>query len=383
MKRFSTAFFLLLFLPFLVVKAQVIPPSDEAGEDNIQYSIVPFAGYISDLGLIGGLLLQRFNYGGESDDPFLSNTKLDFTISTKGNIIGEFDYERTRSFGTDIRSRFTFRGERDQQSHYFGIGNRTEYSSGQYEDDFFFFESRRLSLMYSGRKQVGEFSEDGIIDLIVPVSFTFLDASSGNGPTRFDEDLPEENGSGWVNKIGIGLIADSRDSEFAPTRGFRYLAGIKTSPSFAGSDYTFSELTGDFRHYKEIFKDVVVAQKIQADHRLGSPPFWEMAALGSQDGLRGFHQDRFLGDSSILHLLELRTWLFSLWDGDIRLGGQLFWDTGRVFSNFDSARFFENWKHTFGAGGAMSLFNSDFILRGDIGFSEESARIYIGVGYVF
>lgn len=85
----------------------------------------------------------------------------------------------------------------------------------------------------------------------------------------------------------------------------------------------------------------------------------------------------------MLSMTELRTWLFSVLEGRIRAGGQLFWDTGRVYSEEDSGRFFNDWKHSFGAGAALSLFNPDFIVRADAGFSDEAFRIYFGAGYVF
>ncbi|MDZ7683308.1 MAG: hypothetical protein U5J63_16775 [Fodinibius sp.] len=44
---------------------------------------------------------------------------------------------------------------------------------------------------------------------------------------------------------------------------------------------------------------------------------------------------------------------------------------------------FSDYKQTIGIGGAMSIFNPDFILRGEVGFSEEVSRIYIGIGYLF
>lgn len=68
----------------------------------------------------------------------------------------------------------------------------------------------------------------------------------------------------------------------------------------------------------------------------------------------------------------------------IKFGGQLFTDIGRVFNDDDGwGDFFNDYRHTYGIGGAMSLFSPDFILRGDIGFSKDVSRIYIGVGYSF
>lgn len=82
-------------------------------------------------------------------------------------------------------------------------------------------------------------------------------------------------------------------------------------------------------------------------------------------------------------MLELRTWLFSVFDDRIDIGMQTFWDTGRVYSDFDSGAFFDGWKQVFGIGTAFTLLNPDLIIRGDVGFSNETWRIYFGAGYVF
>jgi hypothetical protein len=40
-------------------------------------------------------------------------------------------------------------------------------------------------------------------------------------------------------------------------------------------------------------------------------------------------------------------------------------------------------KLTLGLGGVMSIFTSDFIMKAEIGFSEDGTGIYLGTGYSF
>jgi outer membrane protein assembly factor BamA len=117
----------------------------------------------------------------------------------------------------------------------------------------------------------------------------------------------------------------------------------------------------------------------------GNVPYWELSTLGGENNLRGYPLNRFYGKTSIAYSLELRAWflrfprLFGL-----KFGGQLFTDTGRVFTGSDDINdVFDGYKQTIGFGGAMSIFNPDFILRGEIGFSDEVSRIYVGIGYLF
>lgn len=366
------------------LSAQILSASGEPGEENgVNYSFAPVLGYSSDTSLIGGVLLQRFNYG-DGSSPFLSNLKVDLVASLKGDLLSEISFQRTRTLGTDIRSEVSLIAERYRQAHYFGIGNQTHFSEELYDQNYYLFEKKIVDLSYRARKTVAEFGFEGNFDLYAGFGVSYLVASErqDNSLYAIEEPLGEENAR-WVNTTGIGLIAEDRDSEFNPTEGYRYETGMELSGAYTGSEYDFTRVHADLRHYVEILPNLVLAQKIQAVHLFGDPPFWKHAVLGDKYGLRGFHFDRFLGNSSVLHVLEARAWLFTLFEGDIRVGGQFFWDSGRVFSGFDSNGFFDNWNHSFGAGGVMSLFNPDFILRGDLGFSNEAVRIYIGTGYIF
>ena len=365
------------------VNAQVLSiPDEDDRQGGVHYSLVPLLGYSSDNGFIGGALLQRFNYG-EGRSLFLSNLKIDAIVSTKADLLSEINYQRTRTFGMDIRSELSLIAERYRQAHYFGIGNQTEFSQDLYNEGYFLFEKRIVDLSYRARKTITEYGFAGTLDFFGTFGLSYLDAIERSEDTLFAADNPIGDQKSRLNTLGFGLIAEDRDSEFNPTEGYRYEIGIESSGAFTFSEFDFSRLHAELRNYVEILPDVVIAQKVSGVHLLGEPPFWKNASLGDKYGLRGYHFDRFLGQSSILHVLEARTWLFSFFDDEIRIGGQLFWDSGRVFSEFDSNGFFDNWNHSYGAGGAISLFNPDFIVRGDIGFSKEAVRIYAGVGYIF
>ncbi len=386
--RKSFLFLLMILFPASLL-GQVIPP--ERSEDGhiisadrigSYYSVFPLAGYTSDEGLFGGGFVQRINYGIDVR-PFLSNLKTDFTISTRRNIISKLEYERTRTFGTDIRSRIDFIGQRIRQGHYFGIGNDTEFSDALFDEGYYFYENREVYFNYQARNTLFDFGENGIGDIYGGFTISYVNGLVRGEASKYDDDRPPGFGKNRVNKLGAGVIADSRDNEFAPTRGIRYEAGFSTSTSLFGSNYSFSTVRGELRHFIQLFDNVVLAHKMEMKHNIGQAPFWAMPIIGNEDGLRGYHMNRFRGDSSVLNMLELRTWLFSVLDGNIRFGGQVFWDSGRVFSETDSNNFFDDWKHAYGFGGVLSLFNPDFFIRGDFGFSDETFRMYFGAGYIF
>lgn len=379
--------FLLLFFTGTSLFAQIIPPdTGESEEPDIrvgsEYSLLPIVGYTSDLGLFGGGLVQRIGYG-NNIRPFLSNLTADFTVSTKGNIVFDIEYERTKTFGTDVRGLIEFTGQRIRQGYYFGIGNDTQFSDEQFENNFFFFENREFAIYYQARKQIASFGESGSFDLTASLDASYLNGLTRGESSKFAEDMPLGIGKSWANKAGFGFITDSRDSEFSPSEGIRYEVSYEVSSSIFGSDYTYSDLEFDLRHYVNLFGSVVLANKLSVESIYGDAPFWDLSIIGGNDGLRGYHLDRFRGNQSVMHLLELRTWLFSVLHDEIRVGSQLFWDSGRVFSEFDSNNVFNNWKHSYGGGIIFTIFSPDLMLRTDVGFSDEAFRFYFGAGYVF
>ena len=378
-----------LLLSLLVVcgisnlEAQILPKTEEDSEGNeVQFSILPVLAYSSDTGLIGGIFFQRINYG-DTSLPFLSRFRGDLTASLRGEFVSQIIYDHTKTFNTDIRSRMSLLLYKSKVSQYFGLGNNSEFSDDLYEDDYYYYRSKELNFLYRGRKTLADYGFEGKFDVFADLKISYQTANESEGASQFSEDQNGLETDGWVNKIGIGIIADDRDSEFAPTSGYKYEAGYQISHSILGSKYNYSDVWLQFLNYVEVIPNIVVAQKIRGEYSMGNPPFWELPSLGDSDTLRGFHLDRYRGDHSILHILEARTWLFSILDGEIRFGGQLFWDSGRVFTDQDSNKLFDDWKHTVGFGGAISLFSPDFIVRGDIGFSDESMLIYAGVGYIF
>ncbi|MGF1671527.1 MAG: BamA/TamA family outer membrane protein [Balneolaceae bacterium] len=352
-------------------------------EENVTYAVLPILGFTSDLGFIGGARGQRFDYGDNPDLPFKNVTQLDLSASTKGSFNLLLDHTRLRSFGTDIRSRFIIDGLIFQNTPFFGIGNNSPFSSNDFNDDLNFFEFRRFLIQHEGRKHILPIGNEGFLDVMTNIRISTTDPRSRGDETVFSNNRPFGADGGWVNRLGFGLVADTRDNEFDTRKGVLAEALISFSGDLTASDFSFTKFLLDFRQYRNLIADITIAQRIELHHVSGSAPFWERPTLGSFMSLRGFVEGRFIGDTSIQQNLELRTWVFSIFDDEIRLGAQAFWDSGRVFSRFDSDKIFKDWNHTFGVGGVFSIFTPDFIVRGDIGISNEIIRVYGGLGYAF
>lgn len=359
--------------------SQIISEPDMEG---VNHSVYPLAGYSSDYGLFGGGLYQRIDYA-DGKRPFLSNTIVDFTGSTNGKWAGAFEYERTEMFGQPLRTRSVLILERDPTNTFFGIGNNTNFTSSELDSGLYYLLQKRISVKFEIRRPLQLIENDSKVDGIFRIQGSYTSNEDTGADTRFVLSPPKGADGGWVNTMGAGLLYDTRGSEFDPRSGMRAEIGADFSPLIAGNDYSFSSYFAEVRFFIPITERIVLAQQLAGEYSYGSVPFYELPALGNKDGLRGFALNRFIGKSSILYMAEVRSWLFSFLEDEIKFGGHLFYDTGRVFSESDSSGFFESWKNTWGFGGSMSAFNPDLIFRGEIGFSNESYRIYAGVGFAF
>lgn len=352
------------------------------GPDSVATAVIPAVSYSSNEGLIGGVVFNRFNYKGNIK-PFRNYMQAMALASTKGFVEVEGRYEQTRSFGSDIRSIYNAFIRRYKTDIFFGIGNDTRFSEDQWENDYYYFESISFGLNYKARKPIYEQGRRQL-DLVAGAGTEYHIPYSQGTNTSFAQGMPNGSDGGWVNYLNTGFVWENRDSEFDPHHGNRAELDIRFSPKLI-SNYSLTSARLELRQYFQLFNWLTVANRLEARHVAGDIPFWERSTLGGANNLRGYPLNRFQGNTSLAYSLELRGWIlkFPRFYG-LKFGGQLFTDTGRVFTSSDDlGDLFEGYKQTIGFGGAMSIFNPDFILRGEIGFSKDVSRIYIGIGYLF
>lgn len=362
-------------------RGQMIPaPSDG---DSVNTALLPVLGYTSDEGLIGGAVYNRIDYR-DAPPPFRTYLSATALFTTKGFVQADGRYERTGAFGRELRSETEVFFHRLAANTYFGVGNRTTFSEELWEDEYYFFDDISAGLRFQVRRSLYREGEEGArFDLILGAGSEYHISYLLKEDSRFHDATPNGSEGGWVNLLKSGFVWENRDSEFDPRRGSRVDFDLRFAPpGLSAFRFTTASLT--LRHYFRLLDFVTVAQRLQGRYAGGDVPYWELSTLGDESTLRGYPLNRFQGGSSLAYSLELRTWIVEFPDYGLKFGGQLFGDAGRVFDAGDDAGdLFGGYHRTFGFGGAMSVFNPDFILRGDIGFSEDVTRLYIGVGYMF
>lgn len=360
--------------------------SESVPGDTVLTNLIPSAAYTSDLGFFGGVIIRRIRYHPDAT-PYASLTEGMILASTKGLFDLRIMNEQTGFIGRSIRSRWTAFLERHPIDNYFGIGNHTPFETDKWDEHLYYYKVIRSGLEWRIRKTVFQSENSG-----GKLDFTGLAGVHYEMPDDDEERLmgqerPEGIDGGWVNSLGTGLIWENRDSEFVATRGNYFELTGKWAPSFLMSDYPMISVTSDIRQFFTIpipYFRPVLALRMAGSWATGSIPYWERPYLGGQRSLRGYPEYRYRGNASLLYNIELRSWIYQHREPFFKLGVHGFHDSGRVFDTDDSSDdLFRDYHRTYGGGAAIALFTPDFILRLDLGSSDEMYRLYMNVGYMF
>jgi outer membrane protein assembly factor BamA len=374
---------LMLFpsLPGSQVAAQLF--STPAEEDSVSFAILPGMSYNSDVGLYGGVKLNHYDFRG-GIEPYRSFRVISLAASTRGLLSAQFNSDMTRTFGTNIRSDVQANINRFPQDTFFGIGNDTQLDTELWEDDYYYFTSFAAGGTLNVRIPLNGYLNKKRLDIVPGIGINY-EKPYTNSETLMETDFPAGFGGGWFNTIAIGMNWENRDNELIPSRGNNAVLSINGSHPFLGSDFTGANITAQFTQFVgfRVLLDQVLAMRISYNQALGEVPYWMLPSLGGETTLRGFAFRRFRDNASVNLNTELRTWFFHHEEIGIRLGGQLFIDSGRVFDAINATDLFGGYHTTYGFGGAISLGRRDIFIRVDFGFSEEMVRYYAGIGYMF
>ena len=354
--------------------------------DSTEFAFLPALAYNSDFGLIAGGVTNWYNFK-DNTKPFYSYLSLSAIISTKGLASFDLVLDKPFLFGKNIRQMTQVYGSRFFNDLYFGIANRSKINGAPQDlPDYFTFQSFTLGFLTNSRFPVFRFNENKQIDARIGINFRY-ETPWENGIDRLIMvEKPLGYNGARVAMVSAGLVWEGRDHEFNPTRGNYAEAGFAIGSSILGSNYSLITAEYDFRQYYSFYliRDITFAVRFSGKNTSGEVPYWELAYAGDEETLRGYYARRFLDDNVAILNTELRTWLFQIPSSDIKIGGTLFIDTASTYSNGTAINTaILNRKQTLGFGGLMTLFTPDFIIRGDIGFSDEGYGIYFSLGYMF
>jgi len=205
-----------------------------------------------------------------------------------------------------------------------------------------------------------------------------------------------------LGKLRVGLLRDTRDDEFQPTRGTLVELAARAAPvpwslrhvGLFASAAGFVPIAGG---------RLVVGGRVFADALVGRPPFYALAEAGvstpvetsgGASTVRGVALQRFAGKIKLVANAELRAEIgrFRLGKQRLRIGALGFLDAARTRADWhdvtlDGRDVDGPWTRiATGVGvGARAAWGETLVIRVDAGISptEETTGLYIGVGHVF
>lgn len=371
---FLASFFLFLFA--IPSSANASPESASASQESEDVdakkslSAFPILMYDTDIGL---------GYGGKAKFVNYLSRKESFDFTVFNSSKGERWYVFTFSI-PDIEIRqgkryalsFDLKAEYDKYLKYNFYG--TGPDSKKDDETGFTYEKKELQLRF-GR---------GFTPYFVMAAHYII------RNIKYFKVEEDRSFSETLEKIGgkfspfASLVAryDTSDSQIHPKRGFRLIFQNDVASSFFGNKNAhFYRFTLDFRKYILLFgnKDVLafrtLVQKISGKNE--KIPLFEYSVLGGGSemaAMRGYRLDRFQGKGKFLVNIEYR---FSLWK---KLGGNVFVDGGLVWPSWSEIKLD---KTVVDIGWGLRYYLQNFVVRFDMGFSNEGLGIYFNFGHVF
>jgi len=248
--------------------------------------------------------------------------------------------------------------------------------------------------------------------LVVTGAFNDVEVSRGKLQKDGDRRVPPTTelfpslagiDGGRTNPLSIAVLFNDRQQLARPTRGWSIIAKATWVPDGLGNDFNYTRLMFDASYLYPLLtsRQQVLGLHLGGqyiDSRDRGVPFYELASLGGSRDLRGYFEDRFLGDSNFMVNGEYRLKVldfdfFEIWH--VQIDGVAFGDVGRVFfSSGDLRKEYgdegaarpptnDDIRYSYGGGTRIAL-GQALVARIDVGFSdEEKGLIYLVFGHTF
>jgi hypothetical protein len=342
----------------------------EEGENQNKKSLsaFPILMYDSDIGIGYGGKVKFVNY-------LFHKESLDAIVFNSSK--GERWYVLTFSIpdteirqGTQYKLSLDIKAEYNKFLKYYFYG--TSPNSQEADETQFTYEKKELQFTI-GRG----FTEHLVMEIHYVLKNIHYFNIVKNPP--FSE-LLETVGEQFSPYASLVLRYDTSDSRIHPKRGESILLQSDLATEVVGNkNASFHRLTVEIRKFQLLFgeKDVLAFRGLFQKISGSDIPLFEMSVLGGGStltALRGFKMNRFIDKGKWLLNTEYR---FPLWK---KLGGNLFVESGAVWPSLSGINLSQT---KVNAGWGLRYYLENFVVRFDMGFSQEGTGIYFNFGHIF
>ena len=208
----------------------------------------------------------------------------------------------------------------------------------------------------------------------------------------------------WLKVAQLGVLWDTRNHEFAPSRGMYHEFSGRIG-HFDGNVYGGINATARFFHPLR-GRYAILALRLTLDQLWGRPPMYRLSGIhglllysgiGGEFAIRGTPEGRYHGKLKVMGNLELRSSVYTIRIKEQRftLGGVGFFDFGRIWTDPgqgsaldrapaspDGLRRSGTLKYSFGAG-LRVRWGETFVVRLDVGRSVDAVGYILVVNHHF
>ncbi|HWP82764.1 MAG TPA: endonuclease/exonuclease/phosphatase family protein [Bacteroidota bacterium] len=330
------------------------------------WDALPILSYDTDVGFGYGLKGFFLNYLGKSES-------IDFVAfnSTKGERWYRFvfsipDFELRQGKKYDFSFDLIADYDKYLANNFFGVGNQSRKA----DREVYTKEPLEIQAVF-GRGATRRIVVQTGVKVRTVRNFGFADTS------LFARSLPSVNHDRSTGVTVFGSFRyDSRNSYINPSHGNVAQVDLEGGSQDILGDYSIVSAALSLQTYRVLFypKTVLALRWMMQSISGSNLPTHTFVTLGGNKTLRGYPQDRFLHRVMMLGNVEVRfpiAWRFD---------GVLFYDTGNVWRDIRQIGF-AYWKRNNGVGLRFVL--DTFIVRGDLGFSNEGTGFYLNFGHTF
>lgn len=294
--------------------------------------------------------------------PSTLRTNIAYSQNKQFSFIPSFDYFSKHNL-YNLRGKYTYT---DFGEYYYGIGKDAPASNKELYSFRMHRANLRLARLVIPKLYVGlQYNYEQIFNMQTD-SAGLMQTTQPIGYQGYK-----------VSGLGFTVYYDNRDHVYFPHHGWMVELSNAFYNKALGSEYHFTNITLDARHYIHLWKENVLALQGYINHNNGETPFRMEGVLGSDMFMRGYYNGRFRDQHAMAFQAELRK---TIWGP---IGMVVFAGGGTVSNVFGDL--FSGIKPNIGAGLRIKAIPSQRVnLRFDYGWgSSGNSAAYISLNEAF